>query len=186
MFYRFRKTELSELPLVESRANFIAWLMQLLREELRLHLKGYGITRRSVSPDYISVGESVLRLATSPDPVFNNYHTTNLMMKTVSVCGSSVDFKKMGHFLSLDDMCWSTSKFKSWKITRMQVNASSISALKGMRLHFLFVLLMYLLHSLKALSMEYICIKCVYYGMCVHEDSKLSSFKPNLIENWTP
>jgi hypothetical protein len=70
-------------------------------------------------------------------------------------------------------------------MTRMRVNASYISALIGMRLLFLFVLLMYLLHSVGALSGEYVCVKCVYFGICVHEYSKISYFKPNIIENWT-
>ena len=41
---------------------------------------------------------------------------------------------------------------KAEKITRMQANASYISAVKGMRLLFLFVILMYLLHSVRAYS----------------------------------
>jgi len=44
---------------------------------------------------------------------------------------------------------------------------------------------MYKLHSVRALSGEYVRVKCVYYGTCVGEDSKISSFKPNTIENWS-
>jgi len=53
-----------------------------------------------------------------------------------------------------------------------------------MRLLFLFVLLMYLFHSVRALSGECVCVECVYYGTCVDEDSKISSFEPNIIENY--
>jgi hypothetical protein len=67
----------------------------------------------------------------------------------------------------------------------MQVNASLISALIGMRLLFLFILLMYLPHYVRALSGEYVCDKCVYFGICVYDYSKIFSFKPNLIENLT-
>jgi len=27
-------------------------------------------------------------------------------------------------------------------------------------------------------------VECFYYGMRIHEDSEMSSFKPILIENW--
>jgi hypothetical protein len=50
----------------DSRANFIALLVQLLRVELRLHLKGNGMTRRTLPPDCISVLGYSLRRVTSP------------------------------------------------------------------------------------------------------------------------
>ena len=65
----------------------------------------------------------------------------------------------------------------------MPVNESHVSTLIGKRLLFLFVLLMYLLHSVRALSGDYVRVKCVYYGTCVDENSKIPSFKPNTIEN---
>jgi hypothetical protein len=45
-----------------------------------------------------------------------------------------------------------------------------------MRLLFLFVLLMYLLQSVRALLGEYLCVEYVYYGVCIHENSKIFSF----------
>jgi len=70
-------------------------------------------------------------------------------------------------------------------MTRLRVNAAHINALIGMRLLFLFVLLMFLLHSVRDLSLEYVCVKCVYFEIYVHDYSKISAFKPNLIESWT-
>jgi hypothetical protein len=66
-------------------------------------------------------------------------HITNLMMKTESVSGASVGLKKLSQLLAQDAVCWSTSNVKSWKITRMSINASYISVLIGMRLHFVCV-----------------------------------------------
>jgi len=54
-----------------------------------------------------------------------------------------------------------------------------------MHLLFLFVLLMYLFHPVRTFSGEYVYVECVYYGTCVDEDSKISSFKPNVIENYS-
>jgi hypothetical protein len=38
---------------------------------------------------------------------------------------------------------------------------------------------------MRALSGEYVCVECVHCGTCFDEDSKISSFKPNIIENYS-
>jgi hypothetical protein len=169
-------------PRAESRANCISKLVQIVRDELRLHLQCYVCpdaqshciiygyqTADCVFPQFLSwKWSSIILLA------WTLGHSTNLIMKS-----------ELRYQFAWDDICGSSYSVKSWKITIMQVNAIYISALKGMRLLFLFILLMYLLHSVRALSGEYVCVKCVYFGICVQEYSKMSSFKPNLFENLT-
>jgi len=79
-------------------------------------------------------------------------------METVSVCGSSVDLKKVRHFYRGMICVEALVMSNAGKLQECKVNALYISALKVKRLLFLFVLLMYLFHSVRALSMEYVCM----------------------------
>jgi len=83
--------------------NFIALLVQLLRDELHLHLQSYGMTRLPVSADYTVyqchgvdyVLPRVRRwnLSIIILLAWTLGRISNLVMKTVSVSGASVDLK---------------------------------------------------------------------------------------------
>jgi len=78
--------------------------VQHLRDELRL-LQSYGMTRRPVSPDYTvyqyNAADYVLprvprwNLSSNILLAWTFGHITNLMTKTESVSGASVDMKTM-------------------------------------------------------------------------------------------
>ena len=140
--------------------------MQRLKDQLRLTLQNCGLTRRQGNL-ITSVPEQKLRRCTSPALELINYHPINPEVgsyhkpdgKNRVSLWHGLWFDKTEVAVSLGLICVEALfMLKAEKITQMRVKASYISALEDMRLLFLFVLVMYWLHYVRALSGEYACV----------------------------
>jgi hypothetical protein len=155
-----KKTELTETSSGWQSRQFYCLTRATFKRRTPSPSPRLCMPRRPVSLCYTSVLGCGLRRATSLTLELIKYHSISEDVGSYhkpddedrislwSVCR----LKKIE--VAWDYVCWNTSNVKSWKITRMQVKSSYISVLIGMRLLFLFVLLMNLLHSVRALSGE--------------------------------
>jgi len=140
--------------------------MQRFKDQLRLTLQSCGLTRRQGNL-ITSVPEQELRRCTSPTLELINYHPINLQVGSYHKPDGEnrvslwhvLWFEKIDVAVISGVICVEALfMLKAEKITRIRVKASYISALKGMRLLFLFVLVMYWLHYVRAFSGEYACV----------------------------
>ena len=155
-FMTLKTTELKPLR-PDSRANFIALLLLHLRDEILLPLQTYVFpdaqshcivcqyqAASCVLPEFPRWNSSIIILL-----VWTLGQITNLMMKTESVSGASVDFKKWGSSSCGILFVEASLMLKAGKLQEYELTRHSLI---GMRLLILFFLVIYLLHSVMALS----------------------------------